>query len=218
MLVVVFFLWLAVSVVILLTRLSRRGGEPALGGAPGAGASPVRRRPGEVEEEDGLPLRPEADGRVRPPAASPEPVPGSSPPPTRSADHVIGPEANRAPVSPEQPLATLLAGIELPCGLLPHVGPDHPDREHYVSLITTEAGGEEVARALTDELERLGYEVFALTEDDLAARRGDDLLSVRVHPRADVAQAGGAVLFPDAPSSATAVELWSGGGPNPRQV
>lgn len=219
-LVVVFFLWLAVSVVILLARLSRRGRtspDAAAGGAAAAGSRLPRPRAAEVEEEDDLRPQPAGEGPLRPSPDSPRPVPGASPPAaTRSADQVIGPEANRAPVSPEQPLATLLAGIELPCGLLPHVGPDHPDPEHYVSLITTEASGAEVAGALTDELERLGYEVFALTEDDLAARRGDDLLSVRVHPRADVAQAGGAVLFPDAPSSATAVELWSGGGPSPR--
>lgn len=217
-LAVVLFLSLGVSVAILLTRMARRGrtsGDPAVGGGPGVGSGRARPRPGEVEEEDSLPPRPAGERPVPPPQATP-PVPGASTAPTRSAEHVIGPEANRAPVPPQQRLATLLNGIQLPCGLLPHVAPDQPDPDHYVSLITTEAGGAEVAGALADELERLGYEVFALTEDDLTARRGDDLLSARVHPRAGVAQTAGVVLFPDAPTSATAVELWSGGGPSPR--
>jgi hypothetical protein len=110
-----------------------------------------------------------------------------------------------------------LNGIELPCGLVPVGDPGGADPDRYAALVTTSHPPEEVGPALADELERLGYVLFALSDDEAVARRADDLVSLRIHPHAPSAQLDGVVLFPTAPTGSVAVELWAGGGPHPRR-
>lgn len=215
-LVVIVGLVLAASVVVLVvSRSRRRPPDPsARTGVPGA--APEGRGPGGGSAGAGT------DDGAGTPSTPPSRAAGAAP---VSGDHrdapaaaPTGPASSRSEAPTSGSLASLLAGITLPCGLAPHVAADHPDPDRYVALATTGASPSEVARAMTAELERLGFEVHGLSEDDLVARRDDDLMSVRVHPRADVAQRGGTVLFPGAPPAAVMVELWVGAGPSPREV
>lgn len=208
---VVVGLVLAASVVAVLVLWARRrrpngsgptsppdAGSPGIGGRPGAGGT----------DDDAQPSPP------RPPGAGAGGAAGGD----RHAPAVPPPDP--ASVRPEAPtshtLGSLLRAIVLPCGLTPHAVDERPDPDRYTSLVTTEALASEVARAMSAELERLGFEVHGLSEDDLVARRDDELLSVRVHARADLAQHGGGLLFPGAPPTAVVVELWVGAGPSPR--
>jgi hypothetical protein len=143
-------------------------------------------------------------------------MPGRGGPPATPADEVIGPVVRRAEPPAPPGLGLLLQGIALPCGLVPSTTADQPDPDRYLAVVTSEAAPSEVGRALGDELERLGFELFSLSEDEAVARKGNDVLSLRFHPDASVAQLAGLPLFPSAPQGAVGVEVWSGAGPNPR--
>jgi hypothetical protein len=186
-----------------VTRMDRRRRRPPLD----AGSSPS---PGGAARGSVGPWPPAGDPRP-PRTVGDTSLTAAAPGPAASGDGGTG---RRDPPA-VRPLPELVAGIDWPCGLAPHVAPDQPDTTDYLTLTTSEDTGSVVTTALTAELERLGYEWHDLSEGDLVARRGEDLLSIRVHPRAEAAATDGRRLFPAAPPTAVVVEAWAGGGPRP---
>lgn len=234
--VIAFYVWLAISVVWLVVRLVQRRRHPervvedvpnpgaarsVVDGAPAAGPPPTAPDTGPEAARADAPPAPAADTH---PTAAPG-VPAAAPPPGEPAPERggeagasggSGVDTQRAAVTPPQTLADLLIGIDLPCELVPYGAADHPDPDRYVALLTAAAPPEEVGPAIADELERLGFALHALSDDEAVARRGDDVISLRIHPRADIAHVQGRRLFPLASAETVAVELWVGAGPHPR--
>ncbi len=112
-----------------------------------------------------------------------------------------------APVSSATPMAAstapktlsdLLVGFQLPHDLLPVI-PDHDDiTERHVSLMTSSAPVDVVGPAVADELERLGFELTPLSENELLAVRGDDRLALTLVTSPTTAEQGGRLLYPQA--------------------
>ena len=201
---------LAVALAVLLIRVMQRRREDGFPAGPsvrrgGAGGGPRA-------VDLGTPSMPGGS-----PSGTPLPTPVPDGPAMDEDRSPLDPASARLDPPRERTLPELVQGLQWPCELVPHVAPDQPDSDSYLALVTTQARPPQVAAALTAELERLGYAVMALSEDELVARRDDDLLSARIHPRAGIASAGGVPLFPRAAPEAVAVELWPGGGPSPRR-
>jgi hypothetical protein len=189
--------------------IGRLGGAGAAGGGgdePEAATPSVVVRSSRTARPDHLPGGEAAADRADPGPAGLDPA------------DVVGPAVERPATAPAAPLAELLRGVELPCGLVPSTGADHPDPDHYLALVTTAAAPDDVGAAMGDELERLGYQLLSLSDAEVVARRGEDLLSLRLHPAADIAQVGGRPVFPAAGPGAVGIELWSGAGPGPRDA
>jgi hypothetical protein len=111
---------------------------------------------------------------VTPAAAGPDT--GSDAAVSADADHPVTP----APDPVRAPVAHLVEGISLPCGLLPVIG-DELDPYRAVFATSGHTPGE-VDEALAAELGRLGYELERETVTESVARRGDAVLHVRVAP------------------------------------
>lgn len=243
--VIAFYVWLAISAVWLVVRLVQRRRHPeavvddvpnpdsahaVVDGAPAAGPTPAASGTGSEPAASGTGSG--ASPADAPPAPAPDThsgaaagAPAAAPSPGGAAPEVgahggagSGSDADtrRAAVTPPQTLADLLIGIDLPSELVPYGAADHPDPDRYVALLTAAAPPEEVGPAIADELERLGFALHALSDDEAVARRGDDVISLRIHPRADTAHVQGRRLFPLVSAETVAVELWVGAGPHPR--
>lgn len=107
--------------------------------------------------------------------------------------------ADDAPDRP--PVDRLVAGITLPCGLVPVVTPDGIDPRRAV-FTTAGPDAAEVGTALAAELGRLGFEVRPAGDTGLVARRDGATLQVRVH----AGEAGPEASRPPAPGGVV-VEL-----------
>lgn len=151
-------------------------------------------------------------------AGQPRPAGPDAGGPGAAPDRVIGPAVAREPVPDPEPatLAELLRNVQLPHGLVPTTPSPPADSDRYWVLSTAEAPPDEVGSALADELERHGYRLHSLSDDEAVARRGPDLLSLRLHPDAARARAGGGPLFPGAGPGTVGLEVWVGAGPEPR--
>lgn len=103
-----------------------------------------------------------------------------------------------APSSAPKTLADLLSGFQLPHDLLPVI-PDHDDiTERHVSLMTATAPVEVVGPAVADELERLGFELTPLSENELLAVRDNDRLALTMVTSPTTAEYGGRLMYPQA--------------------
>jgi hypothetical protein len=202
----VFWLWLAVSVVVLIGRRVRR-----------ASASPVR--------DAGPTPTATADAPVPPPAPSPSDpavaftgsapvVPDGIGPAGTEPD--AEPEPAPAVVPPPPPpdgagraadLAGALDGINLPCDLAPlTLGAAELDPDH-VDLVTTGVAAREVTEELRRELGRLGYEVTDLGAGEHQATREETSVRFKIHDRPAVSVAADGRGFPTAPPDGLVVEL-----------
>jgi hypothetical protein len=145
---VLFWIWVAVSVVVLLRRwVARR----------------ATRRVAEAAEVD----VDHADAAPAPaPAPAPEPVPvlAATPAPAPIVERHIGRTA------PAAGIADALVGIKMPCDLVPLVF----DRlaTDKLTLSTVGFPADAVGVALADEVERLGYVVRPLSDREVIATRG----------------------------------------------
>jgi len=208
--VALFYLWLAVSIVILVYRRVR----------PKADAGP------EASPSSGVPSLADI---LPPPDLGPQPIGAvdvdvdhrSGPPPADAGD-VAAPPASSVPLTrpdaslprPGVPpagrasLPELLGGIAMPADLAPltHLGPASLD---HLVLVTTTAPLDTVTRGLDEELTRLGYGV-AWSGWGLGRATGPrGVVELAVHDGGAVSPEG-TVRFPTAPPGSVVVELRPG--------
>jgi len=132
---------------------------------------------------------------------------GSAPEPAaqRAGFFASGATDEGPSAEPAKPVAELLAGIQLPCGLAPVMSPEGSFGPHRVAFSTPDHGPAAVGREVGDELERLGYSLHSTGDTTLEARKGNQVLSVTLHPQAKTAAEDGARMFPHVPAGSVAV-------------
>ncbi len=227
---VLFYLWLAVSVVILVQRVitRRRRRTPVARTAPGAPIIPADWAPPDQ------PLAPPEPGVSPGPAASPDPVvaprdpaspvvatptdrppanwppapaqPGTTPPPRPPG--LSSSAAATRPGAGSASLMEALAGITLPCDLVPLTSAEgRVLGNRDLLLITSGHSGFEVGRALGQAIEALGYTLTPMANNDLVAVRGNDRITIDVHEHPEALLSGKRQEFPTAKAGDVVVEL-----------
>ncbi len=206
--VIAFYIWLAVSVAMLFARLAKRlssKGEPAAERSsptePGSASSEPSEPGSAPEPATTITTSPPTQGT---PAAA-RTVGGSS---------AAGASTQRVAAPPDRTLAELLAGINVPNDLVPIV-PEGGGIDPTTASLITDAPAAEVGKGVADELERLGFELKVLGATDMVARRGDDLLSVSLVLAPHEPDETGQRRFPTAKQGDVVVDFWVGGGPRP---
>jgi hypothetical protein len=133
------------------------------------------------------------------PTPTPTPTPIDLGPTTEPPHPNVEPQPAPVPGSRPQPtVVSALAGVSLPCDLVPHVAaaPRPPTADH-MAFWTTPRPHPEVTEAMAAELRRLGYTVEPLGADLLGAVRNGYRVMVAVND-------AGAGL----PAESVAVEVW----------
>lgn len=143
-----------------------------------------------------------------PEAESPAPDTPDTGAATANAEVTIKPQT-------PQPIAELLTGIRLPASLEPIVADGITPSDGFLCLHTREASPEEVGIGLADELERLGYSVMGISEDEAVATRDKDVVSLHIDATPAETAIAGIRLFPMAKTGDVVVEVWTGAGPKP---
>jgi hypothetical protein len=173
-LAVLFWIWVAVSVVVLVRRRITKRAQRRVAEAQVAS----------VDAEDVVDVP--VDDRSAEPA--PEPVavlaataPAPAPPPPAAmpvADPIV--EARHHRSAPAAGIADALVGIKMPCDLVPLVF----DRlaTDRITLSTVGFPAEIVGTSLADEVERLGYVVRPLSDREVIATRGVTELRLTINP------------------------------------
>ncbi len=214
--VIAFYIWLAISVAMLFARLAKRfsaragtttGDEtPSATGSTAASSSsaPTIESPATRATEP-------AEGSG-PASTSPETLPGGGPMVTGPG--AVGASTERVAPPPDKTLAELLAGIDVPNDLVPIV-PEGGGNDRSTASLITDAPAAEVGKGVADELERLGYELKVLGSTEILARRGDDFLSVSLVLDPESPDEGGRRRFPTAKEGDVVVDFWVGAGPRP---
>jgi hypothetical protein len=213
---VLFWIWLFVSLTILVVRrVNKRRAIPEGAASDTDGVAAV----GIASPEVGSPAE-----KVWP--APPPPEPGDDTyrldptevAATGSATSLHGSSGDDPPVAdaaaPEVAKATLpelLAGITMPNGLVPLTQVEIAvDLSSHVVLHTQEAGADAVRAGLSDELSRLGYDV---EHDSILELRGTGergVVIVEIHPDGAAVLDGTLRRFPTAAEGSVVVELWAG--------
>jgi hypothetical protein len=132
-------------------------------------------------------------------------------PPGRETDRMNGPAvAVMAPIDPDRPPARSLAdavdGIAMPCELAPLMG-SGPLNPREVAFFTTGHTPSTVGSALSDEFERLGYEITPLDDRSIRAVRGLDSIEARLLSHELTAPEVMRELHPSAPPDSLVVEM-----------
>jgi hypothetical protein len=162
-------------------------------------------------------LDPPAPTRAPAPPPTPEPVatdavPDPTPAPVaRQASPVPSSVATIARTA-AAPLtvAQVIAGIEMPCGLVPLTLSDHDmryDRGQRAHFFTTLAPAEVVGTTLGEELERIGLTVTAIGEHAVLAQRGRLAVEVRISTVGALVNGIASVTFRSAPPNSVVVEF-----------
>jgi hypothetical protein len=199
-----FWTWVLVSVVILAYRTVRRVGGRRTEGDTNLMVTPS------LTPEDELRTVTDAD---RPNLSAPGSAgllpPGVGPPEGLAGQPTIFDAEPEAEPSDQRPIGELLAGIEMPCGLVPVLDElRRPGSRETVSFSTQEAGATEVGRALGEQLRALGFELTPVTPMHVRATKDGAAIQLEVHPDADLAERAGERLFPFAQPGTVAVEIW----------
>jgi hypothetical protein len=197
---ILFWLWFAVSVVLLIQRRLRRRAAARTAEPTVAVVDPAPGGPVPVEDGQAASAPSSAAGSATDPAR-PAPAEPAAPPADRSA-----PAAR--PAGDGRPgLADALNGIRLPCDLVPlTIGVTDLDPAH-VDLVTSGVGPQRVAEELGRELDRLGYEVSDLGAGEYLASRDGTVVRLKIHDRPAVSIGGDGRGFPTAPPDGIVVEL-----------
>ncbi len=145
-----------------------------------------------------------------------------------------GADTSRAAVEQTTGLADLLDGISLPLDLAPIIpestgpSPIDPETLTAVTLVSETGSAGEIGGAFADELERLGYEIFSLSDNEAVAKRAaanhasaktDDAIDedssdgdiVSLAIRTDVSAQGSSSIG----GNAVAIDVWAGAGESP---
>jgi hypothetical protein len=192
-LVILFWCWFAVSAFILL----RRGGRRVTGRHAKAGVATPPRPPmtwPPLHEIDPGP----ADAA---PAADEPREPTVTAPPSRSLFTRESSRTGRGAT-----IATVLDGIRMPCDLAPLMG-GIDDFDRRATFFTVGYPAEAVAPEIADELERIGMEFKALTENTAVARRDDVQVRVAVHAVGLALNGVADPTYPTAPEHSVVVEF-----------
>lgn len=207
------YLWVAVSIVALVTQLVRRARyqrartqqqeTPAPGGLQVAPAGSVEL---DLTTQDATVKRPSAVGSERRVVPAPEPaiVGGRQAPPPPAPRSASTPPPRQMVRS----LPEVLEGARFPHNLLPARDRSLPASDQRLSLLTNSATPGEVGGSVADELERLGFVVAASTDDQATATRGNDIVGLRIITDAAAAQTGAIKRFPDVDATTVALDLW----------
>ena len=214
-----FWLWLIVSMVILVIRLARRRtqskdvadaspAEPAgVSGSTGSPRSPApTRSPLDGNESFGSTEPEPAAAAPAAPAAPVTPADGRKGffAATPAADAV----ASRPAGAARPTVAEALQGITMPCGLSPVVdGSVSIPNPFRVAFLTTAADAATVGAGMGDELERLGFQLSTVAATELLARKPGVELRVVLYPTPSAARRGLDIIFPVAPDGSVGVEL-----------
>jgi hypothetical protein len=192
-LAVLFWAWLLVSVVIIVRRrvtkraaartdVDQERGAPADldvadAAEPAPDAAPIEALAHATASADpAAPFMPSVPTSAIDAGASmaPTPSPGFDVPEAGATDRPVPRSAPAAGV------ADALAGIQMPCDLVPLV----LDRlaSDRITLSTTGYPAEAVGTALADEVERLGYALRPMSDHELLATRGSTGLRLTIRP------------------------------------
>ncbi len=223
--VLVFWIWLGISVLIYVRRLSTTGSLRSVakdgGGSDpsdrsGSTAADTSRRKGgaktarlTIDEELAVmapPLMaPEIPVTAKQTVADAEAVTIEAA--TSPADPVASGVATRTEDAPlARSLADALAGIRMPCELAPLTTTARLDPRNMV-FTTSGYPAEVVGTSVADELERLGYSFSPVDERTLQARRGGTVVAVTVHPDKEAAVSALGGRAGTAPEDGMAVEF-----------
>jgi len=195
---ILFYLWFLTSVVILVGRS-------------------IRRRRARRQRRDGLHVAVHHPPAFEPsPADAPRLQPTASPAPTvTAAPTAASPTSSnvatiaRAAATPVT-VAQVLAGIEMPCGLVPLTLSDHDvryDRGQRAHFFTTLAPAEVVRTKLTEELERIGLAVSPLSDAAAVAKRGQLAVEMRISTVGALIDGVASAAFRSAPPNSVVVEF-----------
>jgi hypothetical protein len=231
---IVFWMWFAVSLVIVVRRNIRRRAEKRArrdGLHAALKETGTAADPGPADDVD--PLAPETNWTAD--AAPTAPAPAPTPPaPTRAAappEPVAEPVAETvAPVAPAaaaipQPssvatiartaaapvtVAQVIAGIEMPCGLVPLTLSDHDlryDRGQRAQFFTTDIPAAIVGSKLADELERIGLTVSSIGDAVAVAQRGRLAVEMRIVAVGAAVDGVASTEYRSAPPNSVVVEF-----------
>jgi len=173
--VVVFWVWTACSLGILIRRLVTTGSLRPDRSPHGQTSHSTEQGVSQADRVAAF----EAKLESRPPAAFQQ-APPPSPAPALSTE--------RDPLPQAESLAEALGGIRMPADLVPLVG-NRVDPRHML-FSTRTAAPETVGAAIADELERLGFELDPLDHESIAARRTNAALEVRILSATSSGRAG----------------------------
>ena len=137
--------------------------------------------------------------------------PDEDDPDTREeAEPATAPVAVMATIDPDRPRARTLAeavdGIAMPCDLAPLMGTGRLDPRE-VSFFTHGPHPATVGSALSDEFERLGYQITPLDDRSIRAERGLDVVEARLISTELTSPDVMRELHPSAPDGALVVEM-----------
>lgn len=219
--VYVFWLWLAISFLVLAVQVvrrlryrrmmrrreaeslaARRSTAPAATEQPAA--EPVTAPPlaTALPSQDALPPEAAQPPETAPSVATQAPAAETSATEEPAAPPII--DLAGEPVIETEPaardrsatVAGLLSGVQLPGDLLPSAT---DDAGLAVRLASAQRDAADVGTALADELERSGFAIEAIGDDRAAARRDGDVLSLQIRPLEIGAE----------------IDVWVGEGANP---
>jgi hypothetical protein len=228
---ILFWLWFLTSVVILVRRSIRRRRERRIrreathlalhadtAVESPAGAGPESEFESDVEKtwEVNAPApvaatpTPPAPTRAPAPAAPPVAAPAAaavaaSSSPTPSSVATIA-RAAATPVT----VAQVIAGIEMPCALVPLTLSDHDmryERGQRAHFVTTQVPALAVVTSLTEELERVGLIVTPIGETAALAKRGRLAVEFRVSTVGALIDGVASIEFRSAPPNSVIVEF-----------
>ncbi len=137
------------------------------------------------------------------PATAPTPSPAAAPAPSSVATIA---RAAATPVT----VAQVIAGIEMPCGLVPLTLSDHDmryDRGQRVYFVTTQAPAAIVVSSLAEELERVGLNVSPIGETAALAQRGRLAVEFRINSIGALVDGVASTEFRSAPPNSVVVEF-----------
>jgi hypothetical protein len=104
----------------------------------------------------------------------------------------------------------VIAGIEMPCGLVPLTLSDHDlryDRGQRAHFVTTQVPATVVVTSLTEELERVGLTVTSLGDTTALAKRGRLAVEFRINTVGALVDGVASIEFRSAPPNSVVVEF-----------
>jgi len=192
----IFWPWFATSCFVLLRRRVSRGSWKSMNEKEAL--EPIEFPPPPP------PPSPTPDGSLQADASPAERIPSG----IEGGD--LGAVAVRTPVESDQTrsrsLAEAVEGIAMPCELAPLMG-SGPLDPREVTFFTTGHAPATIGSALSDELERLGYEITPLDDRSIKAERGPDLVQARMVSSELTSEDVMRDLHPSAPAGALVVEM-----------
>lgn len=172
----------------------------------------------------GTPSRPSSPTTTVIPPERASPATGAAQPPVTRFDRskeqsttggrsgLFAPAEPSTPAAPRPPVARLLQGITMPCGLAPVLPSQSSPSSRFglqVCFATSGVEASEVGRALGDELERLGFSVASLNDSQVEATRDEARVLVSIVTDPAERKVDGLRMYPSLPPESIVVEFES---------